>query len=291
MVVGKGHTPNAYVVESDRYRPLSASPQESFEILAGEDLLTAMKRNGHGPGKVAKAFECLPPGHFHPRIFRHSTNAFGQFRRRGVDWGWPPVNEPAMIMALRQLKGLHAELSRVYRYIEPSGQENLNAYGLEVRQLLILACTEVESLWKGALEENGVSVLRLDTSTYVKLKDPLRLSEYTLSLPLYPGVDPVSPFREWDGDKPTQSLRWYDAYNAVKHHGEKNLARATVLHATEAVVAAVILVQAQFGPTELFEDLLGAEFSMVSMPELENGPHYLSSVGTPRQWTPVQFQF
>ena len=52
------------------------------------------------------------------------------------------------------------------------------------------------------------------------------LTEFEIILPLYPWLDPIWPFRGWDASHPTQSLPWYDAYNAAKHDRESHFDKA-----------------------------------------------------------------
>ena len=46
---------------------------------------------------------------------------------------------------------------------------------------------------------------------------------------------------------PAQELKWYDAYNAVKHNREGEFGRAMLRHAFDAVTACAIMMGAQFG--------------------------------------------
>jgi hypothetical protein len=106
---------------------------------------------------------------------------------------------------------------------------NFEAYGHEIRNLLILAATEVEAHWKGVLRANSQ---RADTTAdYVKLLPAMKLNEYAVKLPFYPWLDAVKPFKGWSNSKTTQSLAWYDAYNAVKHDRETEFEKGTLLRA------------------------------------------------------------
>jgi hypothetical protein len=147
----------------------------------------------------------------------------------------------------RQLAELCRRLEAICRVVYPA-PESLAAYGDEIRELLILACTEVEAAWRAILRANGASQDRLTTRDYVALQPAMRLSEYAVSFPHFPELAPVSPFEGWRATSaPTQDLDWYDAYNAVKHGREENFARATLKNALGAVSASVVMVCAQVG--------------------------------------------
>src|SRR5690606_22228340 len=90
---------------------------------------------------------------------------------------------------------------------------------------------------------------RLSTRQYARLRDPMLLQDWVLSLDNYPESRPLSPFRQWDTEKPTQSLAWYDAYNAVKHDRERHFSQAHLSHLLEAMAALHAVLAAQWGPT------------------------------------------
>lgn len=160
----------------------------------------------------------LAPGEYYPRMARpwctapyDSPGTCGDFE------GYK--NEIASLTG--QLAALVRRLQGICEIIHPC-EENFCAYGHEIRNLLILACTEVETHWRAVLEANGALSKTsgskqpiLTTNNYVKLADPLKLREYQASFPNYPWVVPVSPFAAWDLSKATQSLSWYNAYNST----------------------------------------------------------------------------
>ena len=82
-------------------------------------------------------------------------------------------------LAEGQLAVLVAQLEHICRTIYPDGA-NLEASGHDIRNLAILACTEVEAHWRGVLQQNGISRNRLTTNDYVKTCSAMALSEYAL---------------------------------------------------------------------------------------------------------------
>ena len=118
----------------------------------------------------------------------------------------------------------------------------------------------------------------------------MKLCEYSVSFPKYPWIDPISSFAEWDSSNPTQSLTWYDAYNAVKHSRETNFHLATLLSAFEAVTACAIMIDAQFGTgtgtrTENF-------FHLAAKPTWPLEDIYINLADPcSNKWSPVNFEF
>jgi hypothetical protein len=146
------------------------------------------------------------------------------------------------------LRILLDKLDELFQTVEPH-PANAAVYGHRIRELLLLACMEVESSWKAVLEENGYTSAsgRFSTNDYVKLLKPMMLDTHDLSLQAYSAYPAFRPFEGWDSARPTQSLSWYDAYNQTKHDRERNLTCGTLDNAVRAVGAAVAMFYAQFG--------------------------------------------
>lgn len=60
----------------------------------------------------------------------------------------------SFIGSLQQLESLFASLSDIFLIAYPK-TPNLNVYGAAIRDLIILACTEVEAQWKAVLVANN----------------------------------------------------------------------------------------------------------------------------------------
>lgn len=148
-----------------------------------------------------------------------------------------------------QAESLSERLENAFRTVDPDPQ-NMNSFGGEFRNILILAATEFEAQCKGVLRANEYAnggENNWKTNDYVKLEPALRLADYSISLARYPWIDPIAPFRGWTSDAPTQSLGWYRAYNAVKHDREKSFAEASLVNAIQSVTAVVAICLAEFG--------------------------------------------
>lgn len=173
------------------------------------------------------------PGSFYPRISRE--NIFFNY-----------VSEQ-FLQDVRAYRNIQYSLDDLFNYIEPS-TSNLSAYGHKIRELLILACTEVECLLIKTLVDNGYEQKeRYSTNDYIKCKDILGLDKFDVALVQYPSVKVFKPFHDWKAGSPTKSLPWYNAYNAVKHNRSDNITDANLEHLLDAISAIHILLESQYG--------------------------------------------
>ena len=225
-------------------------PGTYFKAGPGESVWDAMRRlatswleaEGHLPFYELK----LAPGQYHPRMARPSDTHPSE----------SPIRNPAsasldgyISLAQSQLLVLKRQLERICQTVHPTDQ-TLEVYGHDIRNLLALACMEVEMHWRGVLVANDVTRDRdrFSTNDYVLLAAALRLNEYEVTFPDYPWLAPFSPFRDWGLTRaPSQEIPWFDAYNKVKHEREHEFARATLRRAFEAVAACAVMLVAQFG--------------------------------------------
>jgi hypothetical protein len=211
----------------------------------GGDLL-AVKVDGISlPDWITKTFgDAAPvklesePGVYYKRI------------KRPVTWGglsYNPYQDERLAESFVALRILLRKLEELFQTVEPVAA-NMSVYGHRIREIILLACMEVESSWAAVLKENGYSIKgSFSTNDYVKLFKPMLLDSYQLFLQSYSAYPPFSPFAGWDAQKPTESLNWYDAYNKTKHDREENLKFGTLDNAIRSVGAAVVMFYAQFG--------------------------------------------
>lgn len=128
------------------------------------------------------------------------------------------------------------DLANTSQYVEPRGQENV--YSLEFAKILILACTEVESLFKILCSEitgNSVSANMASYKSSILGKYP-RIVDAMVSVSRL-GIS-IKPFGTWNSGK----LIWWDAYQKVKHDRGTCFSEATYMNATYAVAAMHILL-------------------------------------------------
>lgn len=165
------------------------------------------------------------------------------------------VGENEMRLSEYSLRLLVQKLDEIFLYIEPD-ISSLNTYSHKTRELLILACTEVENFWQyymtqaTATPQNGRNYT---TKDYVKLVDKLHLKDFEFTLKTYSGIPAIRPFENWNATAPTTSLLWYDAYNKTKHDRDRHFGEATLINCINAVVANLILHCVKFSPFPMFE--------------------------------------
>lgn len=220
-----------------------AHPRSSYGRAIGrlEDLEAVLRAHGDDGSHVVSPFRS---GEYHPRIWR------------GDESPKPEETEQlaAAVTSIRMVRLLLAKLRDLFAYVEPA-RLNDPAFGIAQRELLILACTEVEAAWRSVLVANGAvprrGADRWTTEDYVKLIDPHRLTEWSVTISVNPAYGSITPFEAWDPDRPTASLCWYSAYNAVKHDRERNLEQATFGAVVNAMAAAFVMTVAQFGSDHL----------------------------------------
>ena len=177
-------------------------------------------------------------------------------------------------LAEQALLLLIQRLDELLHFVEPS-PVTLQTHSHKARELLIIACTEVENAWKSYLRIAGVvppAKGDFATNDYVKLLGPLRLTDYQASLPRYADIPLIRPFRGWSAAQPTKSLTWYDAYNKTKHDRSSHFSQATLWNCLQAVAANLALFSVRFGPFHLFHGggTLAAFFNQLFTIELQD---------------------
>ncbi len=263
-----------------------------FQAMPGEDIWSAIRsRTPWFEPEGTNPFHpiMLPPGQYYPRIARRLVRA----RPDMEIWNRTGELDHALVAdAKTQARTLLRQLERICQTVQPAGA-NLDAFGHDIRNLLILASSEVEAQWRGVLRANGATKARLSTTDYVVLADVLKLRDYTVRFPSYPKMPSINPFEAWGlTGAPTQELAWYDAYNSAKHDRESAFEKATLHHAFAALSAVAVMLFAQFGRTGLgFRSDLSAFFQLVRKPAWDLGAAYasprLTREGAQSEWVPT----
>jgi hypothetical protein len=205
----------------------------------------------------------------------------------------PPLPHDAVSMSssLNQLTILVRNLEEIFRSVEPS-QGNMQVYGHLIRNTLLLAAMEFENECKGVLKANGyVPKGQWTTKHFVKVLSPLRLQEYAVDLAFYPAISSRKPFQSWNGQVPTQSLTWYDAYNDVKHDRESKFQRATIKAAINAVTACAIMLAAQYRVIWSWKEQIGGFFSFTQSPQWLPTQRYVFYPDDAGGWKAIYFSF
>ena len=177
---------------------------------------------------------------------------------------------------LRQLEIILDDIAEVFKVIAPNCNQ-FSVYGHAIRNIIILACTELDARMQSILANNGVNPYGqyFEMKDYFKLKDALKLDEYELSFYRYGDLRTFSPFSAWDNDK---QLDWYKAYNHIKHNREKNFSEANLLNAINAIMAYAIILITQYGyRNDLWRETVGKIIHIDKEPKLDLEDFYIKS--------------
>lgn len=199
------------------------------------------------PNIVELSASKYPAGKYCKRINRNSPRLYNFSRR-----------EHSTIDEVRSFNNLTDSMNSIFNVIEPD-TINEKAYGHKIRELLTIACTEVEYLLLQILKDNGYQSNRFSTNDYVKALPVLKLNEYSVELKMHPSMGSFSPFEVWDASNPTQSLSWYSAYNSAKHDRGGNFHFATLGATINAIAAVHILLEAQYS-SKLFDKPMNSDY-------------------------------
>lgn len=130
---------------------------------------------------------------------------------------------------------LEKDLDNTSSFIEPKGQENV--FSFQFAKLLVLSCTEVESVMKqlcfkiGGKEEGNIgNYKKVILTTYPKIVSA------EVTIPRWGNT--IKPFEGWD----TGGLLWWDAYGDIKHNRGKNFNEATYQNVAYALSGLYILI-------------------------------------------------
>ena len=189
---------------------------------------------------------------------------------------------------LRQLEIILDDMTEVFKVVAPHYDQR-NVYGHAIRNIIILACTELDARMQDILANNGVNPNRkyFEMKDYFKLKDPLKLDEYELSFYRYGDLGTFSPFSTWENDG---QLDWYQAYNHIKHNREKNFSEANLLNAINAIMAYAIILIAQYGyRNDLWRETVGKIIHIEKEPKWDLEDFYIKSSNGQRD-VPYPFQ-
>lgn len=170
----------------------------------------------------------------------------------------PPIeNKADYYNYVRQLELILDELFDIFKVISPHSR-NMKVFGNAIRNVLILSCTEVDSLMKSVLNSNGYKAKKLTMFDYKRLIIPMKLSDYTLSFRYINEVGGKTPFGEWEPKENSKSPSWYKAYNNVKHDRINNFKEANLRNAIEATLGFATILIATYGyRNEIWNEKVG----------------------------------
>lgn len=147
---------------------------------------------------------------------------------------------------VRAVNMLIIDLQKTLDYIEPE-EDNLSVYSLRLYELLLRAATEFESNCKGVLLANGYKRKDnkdLNITDYHKLNEVMKLSDYKIGLSFWNSEKIILPLSEWNTG---HTLKWYQAYNNVKHNRYNHFKDASLENVLNAIASVICIVYAQLG--------------------------------------------
>ena len=152
------------------------------------------------------------------------------------------IDSYELYRARRDLAILIQKLQEALLYIEPSYQ-GLQTYSHKLRELLILACTDLECAFKHYNFGRNQNM-----ADYIQILDMTDLSKYSAILNGYSMFYKTSPFEGWGPEK----LTWYQAYNGTKHNRNTDFDLATLDNCLKAVCANIIMFCTRYSPYSLY---------------------------------------
>lgn len=218
-----------------------------------DKIADAIRAMGAGARQVWEPTEIVmpknPPGVYFPRVWRQTSGPSPR-----ATYG------RAFTDNLVSLHRLERQMINLFHTVEPESR-NDNAFGHAFRDTLLLACSEVELLFRQALRDNGHQgdPKNWKMNEYVKLREPLGLDSWVVKLVDYPDYGDLQPFLGWKASianqpkdpnsnpGPTDSLKWYAAYHGVKHERDNNFHEANLRNVVSAVAGVFVLLASQFG--------------------------------------------
>jgi hypothetical protein len=236
------------------------------------------------------------PGKFFPRIYRPILKS-GDFGTGTLiynsnllfpadfknSFNYIPGYNSNIIKSIQQLSTLIERLKSIFNNVYPTSANN-KSYGYEIRNLLILASTEVDAQFKGILIANGIQPKGKYYSMldYGKLKKIMRLDKYYVRFPHFPELKSVSPFRSWNTNPGKKGISWYNDHNAVKHNREEDFKKATLINCIQSVSAVTILLIAQYGNNvPNWKELIGNFFELTGSPIWSFDECYIPPIESP----------
>ena len=177
------------------------------------------------------------------------TKPYPKMYRHGPSWTIQPfledIKSPSGVNNLSSYELLKHDLRTIFEFIEPNPANDI-AYSHRNYELLLRACTEVESLCKQIFKANNILNAE-NIKRFSDLNGPMKLSEFTVRSYgfIYPEFKPFESFSYPNRD--LRSPNWYKAYNDVKHKRHDNFAKASLKNVIEAAGGVYVLLVSMYG--------------------------------------------
>ena len=139
---------------------------------------------------------------------------------------------------------LEKDMDLTSSYVEPRGQEEVLSFAFA--KIIILACTEIESVFKVFCRELGEENGNIGEYKRAILREYPTLVDAEISIPRLHKT--IKPFRNWDNNR----LSWWDAYQHVKHDRGNDYSEASYINAVSSLGALYLLIFFLAYKTSLF---------------------------------------
>lgn len=135
------------------------------------------------------------------------------------------------------------------QYVSPS-KLNKKTYSSEFSKILLLACSEMDSILKLICKLNGIICNEKKYNMNVYAKAILKINmvrELSYAPQVYTAVNEnaliVEPFKNLNKDKAYAGLEWWEDYQKIKHNRLENAECGNLYNAVSAVAAHFILLK------------------------------------------------
>ncbi|WP_460318166.1 hypothetical protein [Paenibacillus sp. YSY-4.3] len=124
--------------------------------------------------------------------------------------------------------------------------KNKNVYSDEFASILLLSCSELDSLFKQLCINYGIQ----SEGKYFKMKDYVQVIAKNNDIGFATGMRTINndeivvfPFENIDASKPYANLNWWKDYQSIKHDRIKNVTKGNLLNAVNSVAAQFIILR------------------------------------------------
>jgi len=181
----------------------------------------------------------MPISKPYPNIYRHGNN---NVNSPFVDSRRTPVAK----RFLESFEILKRDLQRLFEFIEPC-PDNYSTFSHRTFDLILRACTEIESNCKQILRANKHTIDDVNILRFSDLNGPMKLSEYVVCCPAidFPDFSPFEAFAH--AKRKHRSPLWFRAYNEAKHDRANFFSSASLKNVIESIGAVYIILSAQYG--------------------------------------------
>lgn len=131
------------------------------------------------------------------------------------------------------------------QYVTHSDNNKI-AYSDEFASIILLSCSELDSLLKQLCIQKGI----ISKSNYYKMKDYAKALENSRDWGLATGINIINddhitvfPFNKINSSLPYANLIWWKDYQSIKHDRIKNVIKGNLLNAVNSVAAQYIILR------------------------------------------------